>query len=44
MKVVLAKVIRQFRLYLDESCPQVEIFPRVTLKSKAGIFLRVENI
>nr|CAB3235900.1 cytochrome P450 4F22 [Phallusia mammillata] len=44
MKVVLAKTLLKFRLYLDDECSKPEMLPMIVLKSKNGIHLKVERI
>uniref|UniRef100_H2YGW6 Uncharacterized protein n=1 Tax=Ciona savignyi TaxID=51511 RepID=H2YGW6_CIOSA len=44
MKICLAQVIRNLRLYIDGDSPVPKMLPRIILQSESGIFIRLEKI
>uniref|UniRef100_H2YGW8 Uncharacterized protein n=1 Tax=Ciona savignyi TaxID=51511 RepID=H2YGW8_CIOSA len=42
MKICLAQVIRNLRLYIDGDSPVPKMLPRIILQSESGIFIRLE--
>ena len=44
MKVVLARVLRCYRLYIDKDCPRPEMMPMIVLKSANGMHIKLEKL
>uniref|UniRef100_H2Y885 Uncharacterized protein n=1 Tax=Ciona savignyi TaxID=51511 RepID=H2Y885_CIOSA len=44
MKICLAQVIRNLRLYIDGDSPVPKMHPMLVLQSKSGIFIKFEKI
>ena len=44
MKVVMAQTLRRFRLSIDPASPIPEMEPRMVLRSKTGIHVKLDTI
>ena len=44
MKVVIARVLQKYRLYVDNDCPPPQMMPMIVLKSTNGIQLKLEKL
>jgi len=44
MKIVLARVLQSYRLFVDKECPRPEMMPMIVLKSTNGMHIKLEKI
>ena len=44
MKVVLAQILRNFKLYLDEETPEPKVEIRLILQTENGMYIKLERL
>jgi len=44
MKTVLAKILRRYKIYLDEETPAPKIESRLILQNKDGIYVKLQAL